>query len=209
MEKRSRVEKAPIEESKEYLKNLVPSLSTICIIDKQKKQCDVEKKIDSYKNTDSYIENKPSDCTYECGRLWLLVGENEADMSAITLGQSLNIFNEIKTIVQDIYYIDDNVKKILKDVIYPVLKKDYARLIFYEVPIDNYLNTEFINICEMSGIAKIIYDMSKEYFAEARIAYKTGALYWNYFNSGMDKRAYFHNLKMIADERKAKHSITL
>jgi hypothetical protein len=62
---------------------------------------------------------------------------------------------------------------------------------------DEYLAEVFGNIKRAEGddnIVNMMFDISKEYLAEAAVAHYTGAKHWSFFNSGMDKRAYYRIL---------------
>ena len=51
------------------------------------------------------------------------------------------------------------------------------------------------------NIVNVMFDMAKEYLAEAALAFYTNAEYWNYFGSGMDKRAFNY----LSDEYKSRN----
>ena len=40
------------------------------------------------------------------------------------------------------------------------------------------------------GNEKVIYNLAKDYYAEAKLAVESKAKYWNYYNSGLDARTY-------------------
>lgn len=199
MRKRREIEKLTGDEALQNLKNLITSkvLSEICEIPLERELDEIIKQIDNYKKTDSYSQNKPSDCTLQSGRLWILVEIKNENIFSLNVGQSLDIISEISKDVMDMY--DSQVQENGQNKFYYTLRSEHdGKLVFYEIAIDNYLALMYGESCEISDITKVIYDIAKEYMAEATIAYNTGAIYWNYYNSGMDKRAYYH----LLDEKK-------
>ena len=166
-------------------------LTQICNITFESKQDIVIKTIENYKVSKSYQNNTPSDCTSQAGRLWILVEEDGDIVSSLNVGQSLDIVSEIMADVNDMYN-----KEVQKNgqynFYYSLRTKHKGNLVFYEVAIDKCLLLMFEERCELSGITKVIYDIAKEYMAEAAVAYNTGAKYWQYYNSGLDKRSYFY-----------------
>lgn len=195
MRKRREIEKLTGDKALQNLKNLITSelLSEICEIPPKGELDEIIEQIDNYKETDSYSQNKPSDCTLQSGRLWILVEIKNENIFSLNVGQSLDIIREIHEDVMDMY--DSRVQKNGQNNFYYTLRSKHdGKLVFYEIAIDSYLALMYGESCELSGIMKVIYDMAKEYMAEAAIAYNTGAIYWNYYNSGMDKRAYYHLL---------------
>lgn len=195
MRKRRKIETLTGDKALQNLKKLITSgvLSEICEISLESELDEVIKQIFNYEKTDSYSQNEPSDCTSQSGRLWILVEIKNEDIFSLNVGQSLDIIKEISEDVRDMY--NSQVQKNEQKKFYYTLRNEHdGNLIFYEIAIDNYLALMYGERCEISDITKVIYDIAKEYMAEATIAYSTGSLYWNYYNSGMDKRAYYHLL---------------
>lgn len=75
MRKRREIEKLTGDKALQNFRNLITSevLSEICEISPKKELDEIIKQIDNYQKTDSYSQNKPSDCTLQSGRLWILV----------------------------------------------------------------------------------------------------------------------------------------
>lgn len=73
-----------------------------------------------------------------------------------------------------------------KQYLYRFLFRKYERLEFYKLDIDGYLNVS----SALTGNEKVIYDLAKDYYAEAKLAVESEAKYWNYYNSGIDARTY-------------------
>jgi len=166
-------------------------LTQICNITYESQLDIVIKTIENYKVSESYQNNEPSNCTSQAGRLWILLEENENNCRSLNVGQSLDIISEIILDVKDMF--NKEVQKNEQNNFYYSLRSNHTgNLVFYEVAIDKYLSLMYGERCELSGITKVIYDIGKEYMAEASVAYNTGAKYWQYYNSGLDKRAYFH-----------------
>ena len=132
----------------------------------------------------------PKGETGQSGRLWLLVGTCNGRNVALTAGQSLDIIEEIiKKCINNMFGEEDTDARS-----YYSMLRSYDKLTYYEVDINGYLMKEFGEICSANGIVKIVFDMAKEYMAEAAVACYTNAEYWNCYYSGMDKRALFHLL---------------
>ena len=163
-------------------------LTEICTIRKRQHLNSVRSQLEDYK----FIDVSEND-RLQNGQLWLLTGRNENELKALNAGQSRDIRNEIEYDV-GIMYGSVSGKRVSCP--YKQLKKDYDELTFYEVDIDSYIKMLFGSICECDGIVKIMFEMSKEYMAEAAIAYRTAAEYWNFNRSGMDKKAYYRILDM-------------
>lgn len=129
--------------------------------------------------------------TNESGRTWILLDQNDNGFDSITLGQSQDIEKEILGIVKYMHsdFETDN-KKILY---YRELYNKRKGLSFYEVDIDLFIN-EYCSQLVGNKQDNLFYAISKDYFAEALLAYNTGAIDWDYSFGGMDKRFYFHLL---------------
>lgn len=78
-------------------------------------------------------------------------------------------------------------EKIKIQYLYRYLKKTYKILKIYEVDIDKYIKPSF----NLEQGEKDIYELSKDYYAESKLAVETNALFWNYYKSGVGKRAYY------------------
>lgn len=152
------------------------------------------------------------------GQVWILFGyEKDSDKAeALQVGQSKDAKNEIMDILRPMYnflYLTKREEKYDLDnltgakeattvgggtylykvgvyskhqYLYRYLFKQYARLEFYILNIDGYLEPS----PTLSGNEKVIYDLAKDYYAEAKLAFDSKAKYWNYYNSGLDARTY-------------------
>lgn len=78
--------------------------------------------------------------------------------------------------------------KVKRKYLYRKLMKEYKRLLIYELNIDEYLGIKAINSIDEN--IKNIYLFGKDYYAESKLAIETGAKYWNFYKSGIGKRAY-------------------
>ncbi|AQL55444.1 hypothetical protein [Abyssicoccus albus] len=177
----TRVIKLDEEKGRKNYENLLKNklLDEICNIYKSISLKDSLKEINVYTNSKTYIDNKPS--RDRSGRVWILVSEITR---VLTLGQSIDIIEEIKKLTRACYeeYLHYNQ--------YHEFYEQYEKLTFYEIKIDEYLKMMH-NVSDIKNdIVKLIYDLGKEYFVEAEVAYTTSAMYWNYCNSGMDRRMY-------------------
>lgn len=172
-------------ENLRYLINNV--LFSICRINKESVLSDVCGMLTNYENDCYYKENLPCEYSSQVGRVWILVGIIESEVTSITVGQSLEMISEIRKIIQSIFSKEDQGEKAIY---YRNLLSEFTYIEFYEVPIDTYIQREFGDIDNTSGIVKVMFDLSKEYLVEASIAYKTGARDWAFYNSGMDKRSH-------------------
>lgn len=166
----------------ENLKEIIDSnfLKKICEITKDSLEENIITQIDNY-IIDNRIDIHESN-DKQSGRVWILVGWENEEPNPVSLqvGQSLNIFKEIKRNVNSIF--DPNAKIKL----YRELRKIYHYLVFYELSIDEYLRKY-----AREDLKELIYEIAKEYYAEALLAHNTYSRNWGFYNSGMDKRAYF------------------
>ncbi len=129
------------------------------------------------------------------GKVWLLVKRSfkgskinfEPLQVASALDTDLNLkkngfFQEIETHIDDIFCQNDtfygNLAKKLEN---------QESLIFYEIQ-----NDIFLENYAPQNYKDIIFDMSKEYYVEASLAYYLQILNWKYYNSGMDKKSYYN-----------------
>lgn len=209
------VEKANTKKANEHLNKLINMeepiiLSEICRISKEEKIQKVKDEIDGYKTLFSFDNDIHK--IVPIGRLWLLIGIKNEDGTeeltnvSLTVGQSVDIINELHKVVDKIF---DESKKDERD--YSSFRDKFNELVFYEVEINNYLNHVYINKCPNYindkkgdfldiGIEQVLFEISKEYLAEATLGrFKTGALYWNFYNSGLDYRAYCYVVKRFSD----------
>lgn len=82
----------------------------------------------------------------------------------------------------------DNLKK--NQYLYRLLKKTFHELRIYEVDIDKYLKIEVNKNVDETIYS--VFNLGKDYLAESKLAVETKAMYWNYYNSGLGKRAYYY-----------------
>lgn len=187
----SKRECADAESAAKHLKELLSGtdiLKEICTIRKGQRIATVNKQIEAYGFKAVDDNNR-----LQTGQLWLLTGRNGDAIKALNAGQSLDIRSEIEYDV-GVMYGSISGKKV--NCPYRKLRESYEELTFYEVDTDGYLERVFGSISDCDGIVRIMYEMSREYMAEALIAYKTGAEYWDFNRSGMDKRSYYRILDM-------------
>lgn len=69
---------------------------------------------------------------------------------------------------------------------YRNLKNKYSTLRFYEIIIDKYLAPTQ----ELLPLEKIMYETSKDYYCEAKLATEIGTKNWHLYRSGVGKRFY-------------------
>lgn len=186
---------------KEYNVNkLLSSKDEICFeicritsgnLDSTRTETDIIKKIEHYAKTH---ENGNSENNQQCGRVWFLVNENEKCSEVLQVAQTLDqglkkgYFHEIICHVREMFGDTENKYKNFFNNM-----KEGDSLVFYELAIDKYLE-EFAP----QNYKQIIYEIAREYYAEASLAHFTQAREWGFYNSGMDMRAYFnilHNVK--------------
>lgn len=74
------------------------------------------------------------------------------------------------------------IKNLKLQSLYRQIKEKYKNLVFYELDIDKYLS--------YYDKSNNIYQVSKDYIAESKLAFETNAKYWNYYRSGIGKRIY-------------------
>lgn len=187
-------------------------LSPICEISSSSSEEEVRQMIASHGTGTSYAANQPSHVTQQAGRLWILTGKHHQEEEVLTLGQSQDILKEITTIIYKIFGTKEPID------FYEELRASYDSLTFYEVAIDAYLIHLEPDLKDdllarkrrasqgQSTLVDLFFDMSKEYFVEANLAYSTAAKYWNFFRSGMDKRYYYHLLDNLKKKKKASQS---
>lgn len=182
--------KVPMECAEKHIKYLLDNsfLTKVCCIDDRSTMKSVNEQIDKYfeNNTDKIY--KEGNSTNQVGRLWILLFN---DMESLNVGQSLYIQKEIMSDVEDMLNKEVGLYHQIRQEC-----KGKGKLTFYEVDIDKYMTIMFGVSNLLTGVKRAMYDMCKEYVAEATIAYRTASKYWRYLNCGMDKRAYFyiHNL---------------
>lgn len=136
----------------------------------------------------------------QSGKLWLLVGWSTKDGSideknpvSVTAGQSLDIFDELIKISGFMFpeTEDKKINNSKKEKQWRDIREKYVKLIFYEVSIDDYLEAYVcIEGQTIEALKETAFEIVKEYYAEAMLAYTTNAVEWNFYNSGMDKRSY-------------------
>jgi hypothetical protein len=138
--------------------------------------------------------------TREFGCTWILLEKKGDIYKAITLGQSQDIRNELLGIYRDMKSISLSSDKPKRKYYRTLYEKD-TNLCFYKVDIDLYMNI-FWNNYKDDSQNNLFYEISKDYFAEAMLAYFTGAIDWNYSFGGMDKRFYYHLLDILEEKQK-------
>ncbi|MBD5478306.1 MAG: hypothetical protein HDR14_03290 [Lachnospiraceae bacterium] len=150
---------------------------------------DIIKKIEHYAKTH---ENEGFQ-NNQCGRVWFLVNETKKCSEVLQVAQALNqglgkgYFHEIICHIEEIFEETENKYKNFSNNM-----QEGDSLVFYELAIDKYLE-EFAP----PNYKQIIYEMAREYYAEASLAHFTQAREWGFYNSGMDKRAYFNILDNV------------
>ena len=92
---------------------------------------------------------------------------------------------------ENIYLYPDGQYRIRSQYLYRYLKKKYRDLKIYEVNIDVYLGMGTESDEKMDDI-KRVYELGKDYYAESKLAVETQSLFWNYYKSGVGKRAYYY-----------------
>lgn len=88
----------------------------------------------------------------------------------------------------NIYWFPEGKEKYKKYFLYRYLYKSYIDMKIFEVKIDEYLN---INQNNLNDAIKDFFMLSKDYYAESKLAFETQAKYWNYYKSGVGKRYWF------------------
>ncbi len=146
-----------------------------------------------------FMDNNSSlSMTSEGGRTWIMLEREGGMYRAITIGQSQDIKKEIKDILS--YMKSKYSSKNKKILFYRNLYNSKKHIIFYEINIDLYIKY-FCNL-ETGDIEKnLFYEISKDYFVEALVAYNTSPSDWNYSFAGMDKRFYYHIIGSYAKEK--------
>ena len=163
--------------SEENLREILNNYSQlICKVERDKKTDICLKEIKDYSNSNFFEANNPK--LSQAGRLWILVGIKESETIPLQVGQSIDILSEISVDINKAPYQE--------------YLKQYDEICFYEISIENYLKDK-----APENIQEIIYEMCKEYFAEALVAASTKALDWNFYKSGIDKRSLFYILDNI------------
>lgn len=144
----------------------------------------IQNKVSDYSktHTKAYPTNK------QCGRVWFLVKENEKFLEILQVAQALDkglkggFFGEI---IRHINEMVNGTEGKYKDFL-GTIQKDEA-LVFYELEIDKYLER-----FAPKNYKQTIYEIAREYYAEASLAHFTRASGWGFYNSGMDMRALFN-----------------
>lgn len=89
------------------------------------------------------------------------------------------------------YLFQKGHSRIKSQYLYRYLMKQYKEMRFYEVDIDLYLKVEQ-QLKKVDIDVYNVYDMGKDYYVESKLAVETGSLFWNYYKSGVGKRAYYY-----------------
>ena len=121
---------------------------------------------------------------------WDWEKENKYNLDVIKAPQIAKINSTENT-----YIYPKERSKIKNQYLYRYLMKKHKELLVYEVDIDKYLKiNDLENIDEN---IKNVYHFGKDYYAESKLAVETNAVFWNYYKSGISKRAYYHLKKWI------------
>lgn len=194
-----------------YIKNFS---SLICEINDNKNFDEVLKSVENY-----FYKNPIDDDKQGLeGRVWVLIGfkDNTDIPVCLQIGQAENIQKEIIKDIERMYnreYSDTKDEKLNLDsftepkqtdnyednftydvsdkrgkiaYFYRNLKKKYTTLRFYEIIIDEYLAP----IQELLPVEKSMYEISKDYYCEAKLATEIGTKNWHLYRSGVGKRFY-------------------
>lgn len=154
-------------------------LSEICRISKEEKIQKVKDEIDGYKTLFSFDNDIHK--IVPIGRLWLLIGIKNEDGTeeltnvSLTVGQSVDIINELHKVVDKIF---DESKKMREIILLSVINlmnlyfmksKLIIILIMYTLIsvliISMNKKGDFLDI----GIEQVLFEISKEYLAEATL----------------------------------------
>ena len=148
---------------------------------------------------DTYFKNNINEqkLTKQSGRTWILLNEYNGCLKAITIGQSQNIKNELLRIISYMHSNDAFEQK--KKEYYRKLYKECRKIYFYEVDINAFVR-KYCNDFVPDITNNLLYEITKDYLAEALLAYYTAASDWDYSWGGMDKRFYFHLLDYIEEK---------
>ena len=79
--------------------------------------------------------------------------------------------------------------------LYRKIHNEYKDLKFYEIDIDEYLQKD--DSIGLNSRNTMVYELAKDYLAEAKLAVEYNAVFWDYYNSGVGKRAYLFFKKKI------------
>ena len=90
--------------------------------------------------------------------------------------------------IGDSYLYPKESLKVKKKYLYRKLMKEYKLLLIYELNIDDYLGIKETGSIDEN--IKNIYLFGKDYYAESKLAIEIRSRYWNYYKSGIGKRAY-------------------
>ncbi len=146
------------------------------------------KKIDGYYKTHHDHDSEKK----QIGKVWALVRYNNGSpVRMLQVAQALDkkknsgFFSELRRNVTEMFEGDNSAK-------YRRYAKELTpgeELRFYEIKIDEFLlsissNLEF-------DYKTAIYEITKDYMAEALLAHYAQVEEWEYWNSGMDKKAYY------------------
>lgn len=155
--------------------------------------------------------------------VWILYGKLKGEYVALQVGEVVveraakEILSDIKAMYaneeysvsamsdeEELIIIDTEFYKntyAVKDVkykrfyAYRKMREDFEELLIYQLKIDDYLGLSNDN-CDKEGCEKVRYElieMTKSYYAEAKLAYETQARYWNPYYSGVG----YESLKLI------------
>lgn len=171
---------------------------TSCDLNLEKKEREVKKATIKNKVKQYAEMSKNKDKNSQSGRVWFLV-ENKECSEVLQVAQALDYnwsekkyfvkgyFNEIISHIDEMFKEEGGKYKEFANNI-----RESGSLVFYELAIDRYL--------EEFGPEKYkdtIYEIARDYYAEASLAHFTQAKKWGYYGPGMDKRAYYNILENL------------
>ena len=175
IENNSRFKKT--QKSIDHTERLIQESKKIVTVTKRSTVAGINSSIDNYAKKNELVT-----MSGRAGRTWLLIGRKGRRKESLNVGQSQDIFEEIRKIIGKIV--------ITKKGPYYRLFQKFDSFTFYEIDIDAYLKAYSpMNEDEMRDLA---YEFAKEYFAEALVAHDTASAHWDFYGSGMDKRFLFH-----------------
>ncbi|MDF2819888.1 MAG: hypothetical protein K0R15_329 [Clostridiales bacterium] len=129
-----------------------------------------------------YMYNEDYIKRYENDKDWKLEKEIRYNLDLIKSPQKAKINTN-----SNFYLYPKDQFKHKKQYLYRRLMKNYRYLKIYEIDIDVYLKPSFM----FDESERNIYELAKDYYAESKLAIETNSLYWNYYKSGIGKRAFY------------------
>ncbi len=149
------------------------------------------------KSIDDYYSDHHCDESEDkqTGKVWMLVlFDSDEPLGVRQVAQALDknknngFFGEIYSHVNDMFEGDDKYKG------YADSLTEGQKLVFYEINID-----EVLSNFAAFDYKNAIYEIAREYMAEAFLAYFTQSEEWRYWNAGMDKKAYYRLVNDLKD----------